>query len=115
MQGEPVLHRHQPLEALLGVAAHETMDLIVLLEQVLGIVAQGVQRDQLRELTDETRTLGSASAESIDHVGAELREINERLAKLEREIERIGSRLEGNGAGDLEQRTEAPARSLSTD
>jgi hypothetical protein len=89
--------------------------LLFRVKQVLGIVAQGVQRDQLRELTDETRTLGSASAESIDHVGAELREINERLAKLEREIERIGSRLEGNGAGDLEQHTEAPARSLSTD
>jgi hypothetical protein len=89
--------------------------LLFRIKQVLGIVAQGVQRDQLRELTDETRTLGSASAESIDHVGAELREINDRLAKLEREIERIGTRLEGNGAGDLQQRSEAPAQSLSTD
>ena len=70
------------------------------LKRVLGLAAQRVQHDQLRELTDETRVLGSASAESINHVGAELREINERLAKLEREIERIGNRLEGNGAGD---------------
>ena len=85
------------------------------LKQILGLAAQAAQRDQLRELTDEARVLGSASAESINHVGAELREINERLAKLEREIERIGSRLEGNGAGDLEQRAEAPAQPLSTD
>jgi uncharacterized small protein (DUF1192 family) len=87
------------------------------LKRVLGVAVQRVQRDQLRELTDEARVLGSASAESINHVGAELREINERLAKLEREIERIGTRLEGNDVGDamLEKHEDAPARSLSTD
>ena len=86
-------------------------------KQMLGLLAQSVQRDQLRELTDEARVLGSASAESINHVGAELREINERLAKLEREIERFGNRLEGNGVGDpmVEKHDDAPARSLSTD
>jgi DNA repair exonuclease SbcCD ATPase subunit len=85
---------------------------------MLGLAAQAAQRDQLRELTEEARVLGSASAESINHVGAELREINERLAKLEREIERIANRPEGNGAGDpmLEERSEAArARSLSSD
>jgi hypothetical protein len=85
---------------------------------MLGMAAQAAQRDQLRELTDETRVLGSASAESINHVGAELREINERLSKLEREIERIANRLEGNVVADpmLEERSEAaPARSLSSD
>ena len=85
------------------------------LKQALGLLAQTVQRDQLRELTDEARVLGSASAESINHVGAELREINERLAKLEREIELIGNRLEGIGAADriVEKHEDAPARSLS--
>jgi hypothetical protein len=85
---------------------------------MLGMAAQAAQRDQLRELTDETRVLGSASAESINHVGAELREINERLSKLEREIERIANRLEGNVVADpmLEERSEAArARSLSSD
>lgn len=86
-------------------------------KQMLGLVAQAAQRDQLRELTEEARTLGSASAESINHVGAELREINARLAKLESEIERIASRLDANGAVDpmLDQPSEAPARSLSSD
>ena len=84
-------------------------------KQLLGRAAQSVQRDQLRELTDEARVLGSASAESINHVGAELREINARLAKLEREIELISNRLEANGAVEpvLEKRGEEPAQSLS--
>jgi hypothetical protein len=91
--------------------------LLFRLKQALGLLAQTVQRDQLRELTDEARVLGSASAESINHVGAELREINERLAKLEREIELIGNRLEDNVAGDriVDKHEDAPARSLSTD
>jgi predicted nuclease with TOPRIM domain len=91
--------------------------LLFRIKQLLGIAAQAAQRDQLRELTDEARVLGSASAESINHVGAELREINERLAKLEGEIARIANRLEGDGVGEsmLEEHAEAPARSLSTD
>jgi hypothetical protein len=86
-------------------------------KQMLGLVAQAAQRDQLRELTDEARTLGSASAESINHVGAELREINARLAKLEEEIERIADRLEDEGAAHplLDEPSEASAQPLSTD
>jgi hypothetical protein len=86
-------------------------------KHMLGIVAQSVQRDELRELTNEARVLGSASAESINHVGAELREINDRLAKLEHDIERIGRLLEADGADDsiVEKRREAQAQSLTTD
>lgn len=83
---------------------------------MLGMLAQSVQRDELRELTNEARILGSASAESINHVGAELHELNERLAKLERDVERIGDLLEERGAREpVLERSEAPARSLSTD
>jgi hypothetical protein len=46
---------------------------------MLGLPVQWVQRDQLRALIHEIRILGSASTESINQVGAELREINERL------------------------------------
>jgi hypothetical protein len=85
--------------------------------RILGMLAQSVQRDELRELTNEARVLGSASAESINHVGAELREINERLAKLEHDIERIGHVLEDEGAREqvVEKQSETPAQSLSTD
>jgi hypothetical protein len=107
-----------PLATRLLSALNRALGLVLFrVKQMLGLLAQSVQRDQLRELTEEARVLGSASAESINHVGAELREINERLAKLEREIERIGNRLEGNGAGDpiLEKHEDAPTGSLSTD
>jgi hypothetical protein len=106
-----------PLLRILSALNRALGKLLFGLKRMLGLAAQRVQQDQLRELTDETRVLGSASAESINHVGAELREINERLAKLEREIDRIGNRLDANGAGDrmVEKTSEAPARSLSTD
>ena len=86
-------------------------------KRTLGLLAQSVQQDELRELKDEARVLGSASAESITHVGAELREINARLAKLERDIERVGQLLDERGAGDsgLEKHSDAPAQSLSTE
>ncbi len=105
-----------PLRILSGLN-RALQHLVFRLKQALGLLAQNVQRDQLRELTDEARVLGSASAESINHVGAELREINVRLAKLEREIERIGDRLDDDGAVDplLEKDGEAPAQSLTTD
>jgi hypothetical protein len=86
-------------------------------KRTLGLLAQSVQQDELRELKDEARVLGSASAESITHVGAELREINARLAKLERDIERVGRLLDERGEGDpeLEKHSDAPAQSLSTE
>ena len=87
------------------------------IKRALGLLAKSVKRDELRELTNEARVLGSASAESINHVGAELRELNERLSRLERDVERIARVLEDKGAGDpvLEKHTEAAAESLSTD
>jgi hypothetical protein len=83
----------------------------------LSLSAQIVQRDELRELANEARVLGSASAESIDHVGAELREINGRLSKLEADVEQICRLLEegaANGIGS-EKPSETAARSLTTE
>jgi hypothetical protein len=97
---------------ILSAANRALQHLLFRLKQMLGLAAQAAQRDQLRELTDETRTLGSASAESISHVGAELREINARLAKLESEIERIAGRLDDPR---LDRPSEAPAPSVPSD
>jgi hypothetical protein len=91
--------------------------LLFRLKRFLAQLAQSLQRDELRELTNEARVLGSASAESIDHVGAELREVNERLSKLERDVERIGRLLEDRNVADraAEPRDEPRAQPLSTD
>jgi hypothetical protein len=87
------------------------------LKRLVSLTAQTAQRDEIRELANETRVLGSASAESIDHVGAELREINGRLSKLEADVERIGRLLEQRAGDDLgpERHGEAAAGSLTTD
>jgi hypothetical protein len=87
------------------------------LRRRLGVFAQVLQRDELGELRYETRALGSASAESVSHVGAELREINDRLSKLERELASLGRLLERRAADDTaqEERGEASAQSLSAD
>jgi hypothetical protein len=104
-----------PIRAL-AFLKRAIVHLLFRLKHMLGLLAQSVQRDELRELTNEARVLGSASAESINHVGAELQEISARLAKLEHDVERIGDLLEERGAGEtpLEQQSEA-AQPLSTD
>ena len=83
----------------------------------MGVFAQVLQRDELGELRHETRALGSASAESVSHVGAELREINERLSKLERDLASLGRLIEEQAAKAeaQEDRGEASPQSLSAD
>jgi hypothetical protein len=103
-----------PLIRALALVKRAIGQALFRIKHMLGVLAQSVQRDELRELTNEARVLGSASAESINHVGAELRELNQRLAKLERDVERIGDLLEEGGARDpVLERSEAPAQSLS--
>jgi hypothetical protein len=96
---------------------------IVRMRRVFGVAAQNLQRDELGELRKETRALGSASVESVSHVGAELREINERLSKLEGDIETL-HRVLGERAKDAsetagveaqDKRGEASAQSLTAD
>jgi hypothetical protein len=89
--------------------------LLFRVKRALGLVAQSVQQDQLHELAHETRVLGSASAESINHVGAELREINERLTKLEGDVERIARLLEEGAGNGPAPESKAAAQSLTTD
>jgi hypothetical protein len=79
------------------------------IRRLLGVAAQSLQRDELGELRYETRALGSASAESVAHVGAELREINERLSRLERDV----ARLAGAPAPQDETPAEGSPRSVS--
>jgi HAMP domain-containing protein len=67
---------------------------VVRVRRALGVAAQVLQQDELGELRKETRALGSASVESVSHVGAELREINDRLTSLEGDVEAMRRLLE---------------------
>ena len=87
-------------------------------KRIFGLLAQSLQRDELRELSIDARALGSAASESISHVGAELREMNERLSTLERDVERLGKLLEqwyGEAAQPADEGGRASAQPLSTD
>jgi hypothetical protein len=61
-------------------------------------IVQLVQRDELQELSRETQRLGSASAESVTHVGIELRSIDERLRRLEEDVSALRRLLEEGNA-----------------
>lgn len=70
------------------------------------MLLQIAQRNQLRELTDQTRRLSSASVESVTHLGGELKAIDERLRRIEDELAAQGRALkdlESRGAQDADE------------
>lgn len=81
--------------------------LISQLRRVLGVLLQIAQRDQLKELTDQTQRLSSASVESITHVGGELRSLDDRLSRIERELAEQGRALRELRSGKSEDAGEA--------
>lgn len=97
MSPEPI-DPPSPERRLLSLIGRAIRHLLFRIRTTLGILAQNVQRDELHELRIDARALGSAASESISHVGAELREINERLAALERDVDRIARALDQHGA-----------------
>jgi transposase len=64
------------------------------IRQVLAGFLAVVQRQELLELTRETRRLGSASAESVTHVGGQLRALDARLTRLEEDMAAVRKLLE---------------------
>jgi hypothetical protein len=64
------------------------------IQRVLGVLLQIARRDQLKELTDQTHRLSSASVESITHVGGELRALDERLDRIEQQLADQGRTLD---------------------
>ena len=85
--------------------------LLVRVRRAVGILLQLVQRDQLRVLTHETRRLSSASVESVTYLGAEMKNVEERLARLEEEVASLRRAQEDRAAGPDEA---APERSTSS-
>jgi hypothetical protein len=97
MSPEPI-DPPSPQRRLLSLLGRAFRHLLFRIRTTLGVLAQSVQRDELHELRIDAQALGSAASESISHVGAELREINERLAALERDVERIARALDQQAA-----------------
>ena len=61
----------------------------------------------MEELSEQTHRLGSASVESVTYVGKELRAMDERLSRIEAELESLRGLLEESG-GDRAKSAERP-------
>ena len=62
--------------------------------RVLGSIFQIVFNDRLRDISQKTDRLGSASVESVTYLGSEVRALDARLAKIERELAAVRELLE---------------------
>jgi hypothetical protein len=64
------------------------------IRRVLASVFQVVFHDRLRDLNQKTDRLGSASVESVTYLGGEVRALEARLDRIERELTAIRELLE---------------------
>jgi hypothetical protein len=77
-----------------GVAA-----ILGAVRRVLASIFQIVFVDRLRDISEKTDRLGSASVESVTHLGSEVRALDARLAKIERELAALRELLERRERG----------------
>jgi hypothetical protein len=64
------------------------------IRRVLASIFQIVFNDRLRDISQKTDRLGSASVESVTYLGGEVRALDQRLAKIERELAALRELLE---------------------
>jgi hypothetical protein len=74
--------------------------LIAKVRRLAGTFLQFAQRDQILELSDQTRRLGAASVESTTYVSGELRALNDRLSRIEEELAELRRLIEGQDQSD---------------
>jgi hypothetical protein len=67
------------------------------LRRAFGGVLTLLLHGQLRDLNRQTQRLGAASVESITYVGGELQALDERLARIEKELAAVRAALERSG------------------
>ena len=72
-----------------GVAA-----ILGAVRRVLASVFQVIFHDRLRDISQKTDRLGSASVESVTYLGGEVRALEARLTQIERELAAIRELLE---------------------
>jgi hypothetical protein len=78
--------------------------------RVLGSVFQVLFRDQLGNISRQTERLGSASVESVTHLGGEVRSLDQRLAAIERELAAIRDLLESREGTSAEKSEDVAVR-----
>ncbi len=67
--------------------------------RVLASIFQIVFRDRLRDIDEKTDRLGSASVESVTYLGSEVRALDQRLDRIERELAALRELLERHDGG----------------
>jgi hypothetical protein len=79
--------------------------------RVLAGVFQVVFNDRLRDISQKTDRLGSASVESVTYLGGEVHALDQRLAAIERELAILREMLESRqgGAAPEEGSEQVPA------
>lgn len=83
------------------------------LRRLIGNLLKFAQRDQLEELGDQTRRLGSATVESVTFVSGELRALDERLSRIEEELASLRLLLENREQDEPEESESRPDRVAS--
>jgi hypothetical protein len=80
--------------------------------RLLAGVFQIVFHDRLRDISQKTDRLGSASVESVTYLGGEVRALDQRLARIEAELAALRETLESRAgaAAPEEGAEEVPAR-----
>jgi hypothetical protein len=68
--------------------------LVAGLRRLLGNLFGFLMRDQIGDLSSETQRLSSASVESANYVGRELRAMDERLTRIEQELAAVRELIE---------------------
>jgi hypothetical protein len=69
------------------------------IRRVLASIFQIVFHDRLRDIDEQTERLGAASVESVTYLGSEVRALDQRLAKIERELAALRELLERREGG----------------
>lgn len=70
--------------------------ILAAIRRVLASIFQVVFKDRLRDIDEKTDRLGSASVESVTHLGGEVRALDQRLARIERELASMRELLESD-------------------
>jgi hypothetical protein len=85
--------------------------ILAAVRRVLASIFQIVFNDRLRDISQKTDRIGSASVESVTYLGSEVRALDQRLAKIERELAVVRELLERRerSSGSTEDPEEIPA------